>query len=193
MLCPMATTATPIQQPLRSSAERLADSLVQAGLVSVGWCAAVVLAHRVEPTAAVRHLALGIHLAGLAVGFGAVLAVDAVALRVLLRRRSGLAGAIRFAGAAEAWIWSGFAALAVSGVFLRPHFGSPWTVLSLFAVLLVGLNGVYARDLRRLLTALPVTATAGDVPRRLALRGLVSGAVSQAAWWTAIVIGLLGR
>ncbi|WP_052432508.1 hypothetical protein [Streptacidiphilus carbonis] len=189
----MATTATTIQHPLRSSDERFADALVQAGLVSVGWCAAVVLAHRVDPTTAVRHLALGIHLAGLAVGFGAVLAVDVVALRALAGRRAGLSAAIRFAGSAEAWIWSGFAALALSGVFLRPHFGSAWTAVSLSAVLLVGLNGVYARTLRQWLTLLPSTATAADIPRPLALRALASGAISQAAWWTAIVIGLLNR
>jgi len=156
--------------------------------VCLGWSVMIVAAHQTRTGAVGHRIALVLHLLSLAVGFGTVLAVDACGLAVLAGRRT-VAWMVRLSARTDALIWAGLAGLGVSGVFLDPAFGNVATLLNLYAVLVVGLNGVYARTVRDRLPLLADGAGVQDLPRPLLRRALVSGLVSQAAWWTSILIG----
>ncbi len=62
-------------------------------------------------------------------------------------------------------------------------------MLKLLAVLAVAVNGINAHHLSARLTSLPTTTTLSELPTRLKLRLLGTGAVSQLAWWTAVLVG----
>ena len=188
----MTETTLPLQTTLPPHpASRAIDSdraVWQAVAVGLGWSAMIVAAHYTRTGPAGHRTALVLHLVSLAVGFGTVLAVDAFGLAVLLRRRT-VPALLRFSALADRFIWAGFAGLGVSGVYLDPKLGDTATLLNLWAVLVVGLNGVYARTVRDRLPALAADAGIHDLPRPLLRRALASGALSQAAWWTSILIG----
>jgi hypothetical protein len=126
------------------------------------------------------------HLAGLVLGFGAVLAVDWVGLLWALRCRP-LAAVLRAADNATTPIWLGYAALVVSGALLGPDLSSPMTRLKVALVVVIGWNGVAASLLK------PALARAGRraPARRLLLASGAAALVSQAGWWGAMVIGFL--
>ena len=183
--------ALPLERAARRPATRAFDSdsaAWQAIAVCLGWSVMIVAAHGVRTGPVGHRTALVLHLLSLAVGFGTVLAVDACGLAVLAGRRT-VAWMVRRSAHADAAIWAGFAGLGVSGVFLDPEFGNAATLLNLYAVLVVGLNGVYARTVRDRLPVLAADAGIQDLPRPLLRRALASGLVSQAAWWTSILIG----
>lgn len=122
------------------------------------------------------------HVAALVLAFGAVLAIDWVALLWLLGRR-GLPDVLRAAADSQVPVWAGYAALVLTGLLLQPDLADPLTRTKVGLVLLVGWNGLVALWLHRLLS---------HRPRRVHVRvSLVSGAVSQAGWWGALLIGFL--
>lgn len=162
----------------------------QVAAVSVGWCAVILTAGHTRTGAGGHRVALAIHLLSLATGFGAVLAVDGYALAVLLGRRT-IVHLLAFSAVADRYIWLGFTALGLSGVYLNADIGGFWTGLNMAAFLVVGLNGVYARTIRERLPTLPPGAGARALPRPWLLRALLAGLLSQAAWWTSILIGSL--
>ncbi len=93
-------------------------------------------------------------------------------------------------------IWLGLAGLVASGVVLGPDVSSPLTLLKLLLVTIVAINGVHARASHRAFARLP------DAPqrhrrrrlsasRRLMIRGMASGGISQLCWWSATLIGFL--
>jgi hypothetical protein len=153
--------------------------------VCVGWYAVIAAARYLPADTALHGTALAVHLLALAVGFGAVLTVDATGLLTLAGRRS-TAALLRTAARAEPLIWGGFVALAVSGVVLRPDLGTPLTAVNLVAALVAALNGVWAGTLR---ARVPAT---GPLPAALVRMAVVSGCVSQLAWWTSILVGTFG-
>lgn len=158
--------------------------------VCAGWYAVVQTSHLAHPSAAVHDAALVVHLASLAVGFGAVLTIDAAGLAVLTGRL-GLGRLLDLTVRAERLIWAGFLGLAVSGAALRPNFGNGWTLVNLFAVLAVALNGIFAHTLRSSVPPAARTWHWRDLPASLRWRAAAAAAVSQAAWWTSILIGAL--
>ena len=162
----------------------------QFAAVAVGWYAVVLAAPRLHVGPDEHRVALTAHLLSLAVGFGAVLAVDGYALAVL-RGRRGVADLLAFSAVADRFIWAGFAGLAVSGVCLNPDLGSAWTDLNLVAAFVAGLNGVYARTVRDRLPDLPPGAGVRALPWPWLLRAVCAGLLSQAAWWTSILVGSL--
>lgn len=122
------------------------------------------------------------HVSALVLAFGAVLAIDWVAMLWLLGRRR-LDDVLRAAADAQVPIWVGYAALVVTGLLLEPDLANPLTRLKVGLVLLVGWNGLVALWLHRLLS---------DRPRRAhVVVSLASGAVSQAGWWGALLIGFV--
>ncbi len=153
-------------------------------VVTAAWLTVVLatpaLAVPGRTAATVHTLALFAHLASVLLGFGAVLLVDWFGLLWLAGRRS-LADVLRTAEGAHVPTWLGFAGLLGSGVFLGPPAG-----VKMVAVLVIGLNGVYAGVL------LPrLGRHAGTPPAGLLVRSVVATTVSQAAWWTAVVAGFL--
>ncbi|WP_436523195.1 hypothetical protein [Actinoplanes sp. HUAS TT8] len=143
------------------------------------WLAVLAAAPR-RPTEGVVHdVALFVHLGSMTVGFGAVLLVDWFGLRWLARRAT-LADVLRTAQGAHFPTWAGFAGLLVSGLFLGVPAGP-----KAIAVLVVGLNGIYAGILMSELTRHPTPSTA------LLARAAAATLISQLAWWTAVVLGYL--
>lgn len=191
LLKTVAEPAPPLDHTPRFPTPRAFDSdsaAWRAVAVCLGWSAMVVAAHHTRTGPVGHRTALALHLLSLAVGFGTVLAVDACGLAVLAGCRT-VTWMLRRSAQADALIWAGFAGLGVSGVFLDPKFGNVATLLNLYAVLVVGLNGVYARTVRDRLPLLAADAGVRDLPRPLLRRALASGLLSQAAWWTSILLG----
>lgn len=158
--------------------------------MSVGWCVVILAAQHTRTGADGHATALVVHLLSLVAGFGAVLAVDGYALAVLCGRRT-VAQLLTFSTIADRFIWSGFAGLGLSGVYLNTDIGSLTTGLNMVAVLVIGLNGVYARTIRERLPTPPPGAGARALPRPWLLRAVLAGLLSQVAWWTSILIGTL--
>ena len=155
-----------------------------AGAIGAGlW-----VAEHLHPDHALHEVAVFLHLASLVLGFGAVLAVDWVALLWAARRRT-LADVLRTAGNAHVPAWLGYGGLVLSGVLLEPDLAAWTTRVKLAMVVLIGWNGVAAVGIQRRLSAVRGTL----VPRNLLLAAAGSAAVSQAGWWGAMLLGFLNR
>lgn len=163
---------------------RLAPS-TRAAVVSLAWLAVVVIAPRVAPPPDVRAAALFAHLISMLIGFGAVLFVDWSGILFLAGRRS-FGDVLRTAESALTPTWIGFTGLLISGMLLHPQV-TYLTTVKLLAVLVVGLNGIYAGTL-----AARLSRFHGRRPPTSLLAGAgLATAVSQLAWWTAVIIGFL--
>ena len=131
------------------------------------------------------------HLASLIAAFGAVMVTDFFGLcwiadRVPFRRL------LKVAGTTEKLIWAGLAGMILSGVplLIFKGFVDELMVVKLFFVGLAAANGV---ALYFILHALRRHRDADAVPTLLMYRVGLSLAVSQVAWWGALVIGFLHR
>lgn len=143
-------------------------------------------ADHLQPDHALLTGALFVHLAALVVGFGAVLAVDWVALLWLLGRRS-LDELMTVAVAAQLPIWLGLVGLVLSGALCRPDLSSGLTWIKLGLVLLVTLNGLHVYAIGERLLGL----SGGAVPASLLRRAGSAAALSQVGWWGAMIIGFV--
>ncbi|MEU4215409.1 hypothetical protein [Actinoplanes sp. NPDC026623] len=181
------TRLLPLNTTVEARVPWRGTALALAGVV-VCWTAAVAAGTMLHPVGLVHDIGLFVHLVSLVVGFGAVLVLEVYGASVVLGRR-GPVEVARFAAALDPMIWAGLAGLVVSGAALSPNVGSPATWLKLSAVLVVALNGINAHHLCARLTALPATRTLRELPTRLKIRLLGTGAISQAAWWTAVLVG----
>ena len=157
---------------------RPATPVWRGAAVVLAWLAVVGAAPWQQLPDRAYDLALFVHLASVIVGLGAVLLVDWTGLLWLARRRT-LTDVMRTAQSAHVPTWLGFTGLLASGLFL----GTP-ADLKAVAVLVVGLNGVYAGRL------LPQLSRPAPPPQLLA-RAATSAAISQIGWWTAAVLGFL--
>lgn len=124
-------------------------------------------------------------MASLVLGFGAVLAVDWVALLWVLRQRA-LPDILRTADNADLPIWIGYAGLVATGMLLEPDLTGAATRVKLVLVLLIRWNGIVAMTLQT-----PLAAARTSRSRALLISSGSSAAVSQACWWGAMVVGFL--
>ena len=179
-----APAALPPGRRRRAAARSTMAAL--AALITLAWLTVLITAPRLDVGPELRRVALFGHLACVVLGFGAVLMVDWFGLLWLTGQR-GLTTLVQTAHGAHLPIWLGLAGLAATGTLLSPDTSSPRTLIKLAAVLVVALNGVYAGQVQRQYARL------GDrrPPRALLRRGLVAATISQAGWWTAMVIGFL--
>ena len=138
--------------------------------------------------ARVHELVLLGHLAALALGFGAVLAVDWHGLLWLLRRIE-LPELLTVTSRLSTPVWLGLTGLVATGALLSPDTDSALTRLKLVLVTLVTVNGLHAEAVHQALER--ASSSAEPLPLRLLLRGLAVGATSQVGWWGATVIGLM--
>ncbi|MGF3056350.1 hypothetical protein [Microbacterium sp. YY-01] len=138
----------------------------------------------------VRYPALFGHLAALVAGLGAAVLLESVALLWTIGR----------AEVADIWFieriatplaWLGISGLMATGAFLQANFASPLTVIKMLAVLIAALNGVAMTRMTAQLHRLPGTIRFRRVPWRLRFWCVTSALISQGAWWTAVVIGML--
>ncbi|MDR7278555.1 hypothetical protein [Catenuloplanes atrovinosus] len=157
----------------------------RAAVVSLLWLAVVVIAPRVTPPPDVRAAALFVHLISMLIGFGAVLFVDWSGILFLAGRRS-FGDVLRTAEGALTPTWIGFTGLLGSGLLLSPQV-THLTTIKLLAVLVVGLNGIYAGTLATRLSRF----RGYRPPTPLLIQAGLATALSQLAWWTAVIIGYL--
>lgn len=158
---------------------------VAAAVGAVSW-----VAGHVHPDPTLREVALFAHLASLTIGFGAVLAVDWVALLWLLQRRT-LTDVLAAAGNAHAPAWIGYAGLTLSGMLLSPDLSQPLTQVKLGLVVLIGWNGVAAAVIQRWLSRVSGGGVGAGMSQRRLLACACSGVVSQLGWWGAMLLGFL--
>lgn len=154
--------------------------------VGVAVGAAVWMAEHVHPDHTLHQVAVFAHLASLVIGFGAVLAVDWVALLWLAQRRT-LSAVLLAAGNAHVPAWLGYAGLMVSGMLLEPDLSNPLTKAKIALVVVIGWNGVAAALFHRRLSRM----TTQVMPPRQLLVCACSAAISQAGWWGAMFLGFL--
>lgn len=153
-----------------------------------GWIFLIALASLTAPVSWLRGPALFAHLVFLAMGFGSVLAVGAHAVALLLRWvRVGRV--VTLAMSLDPLIWLGLAGMVLSGLFLAPDLSRPLAWVKLFAVLVVALNGLSARDLMVELRRLPAKSGRRALSAALLVRAARVCVVSQLGWWVAVIIG----
>ncbi|HEX6955371.1 MAG TPA: hypothetical protein VF156_10880 [Agromyces sp.] len=158
--------------------------------VAVAWALTVWVSTMLTPPEWVRMPVLFLHLASLVVGLGAVLMIE----------WHGLLWATGWSTAREVRqadrtlilpVWVGLAGLLGTGALLQPHLDQPLTVVKLVAVLVLSLNGVALTRWTSDLARMPAKAKFHSLPRAARTGYVASGVVSQLAWWTAVLIGMI--
>lgn len=157
---------------------------------AVAWLLSVSLSTAVHADSYVLNIAVVVHVLSMVVAFGAIILLDWHGFLWLIGRRK-LSETIRLDGAATPLIWGGLAGMLATGVFLNPHLANPMTDVKLVAVLVLSLNGIMLIPLMRRLARLPGDASFQDLTVGQRTHLLVCLVISQACWWTAIVIGFI--
>ena len=163
-----------------------AAMVVSAAAITAAWIAVTLTAPHLKVSTSVRDVALFVHLAGLVLGFGAVLTVDWFGLLWALRLRP-LTALLQVAGGVHVLIWAGLATLMASGLLLHPDTSVARVQVKLVAVLVVAVNGLLAGRLHRRMSR----AVTDQPSTTLLVAGGVLTLISQAGWWTATLIGFL--
>ncbi|MFF2842926.1 hypothetical protein [Paenarthrobacter sp. NPDC057981] len=164
--------------------------LLPAVLCSLAWADSLLVGCTFDFGPDIQRIGLAVHIPSLVVAFGAVLVVDWLGVLWLLGRTS-LRAPASLESAVKPLIWGGLALLLISGALIRPDPGSPLTWVKLVCVLVMMLNGVFMHPaLRQLFTHPPGTRFV-DLARRLRIRLMITAGISQACWWTAVLIGLV--
>ncbi|GAA1976391.1 hypothetical protein GCM10009777_06670 [Microbacterium pumilum] len=130
------------------------------------------------------------HLASIIIGLGAAVFLEYNGLLWMMRRRT-LADLRHTERSVSPLAWLGIIGLFASGAFLQPNLEDPLTVIKMAAVLLVAMNGIAMTRLTEELARLPAHVPFATIPPRVRLWCVWSAVVSQAGWWTAVVIGML--
>jgi hypothetical protein len=165
---------------------RRAALVGSAAAITTVWIAVTLTAPHVRVSTPVLDVALFVHLAGVVLGFGAVLTVDWFGLLWALRLKP-LTSLLQVAGGVDVLIWLGLATLMGSGLLLHPDTSVVRVQVKLVAVLVVAVNGLLAGRLHRRMSGVP----ADQPSTRLLVAGGVLTLISQAGWWTATFIGFL--
>ena len=159
-------------------------------LCTAGWTASLLVGHFVDCGPELHRIGLAVHILALVLSFGTILVVDWLGLLWLLGKvkmhESG-----KLEAAAKPLIWGGLALLLVSGALIDPDLTTPVTLIKLACVLVLMLNGLSIAPAMHQLLALPTGTRFGELGRRLRLRLMVALSISQACWWTAVLIGLI--
>lgn len=159
-------------------------------IVAAGWAASIWIGTLLEPPEWLHGIALFVHLASLIIGLGAVLMVEWYGLLWATGWRS-VRDLRQVDRTLRLPIWVGLIGLLASGALLQPQLDSPPTIVKLVAVLVVALNGVALTRWTSYFSRLPPRLPFRMLPTKARVRFIASAVVSQAAWWTAVVIGML--
>lgn len=159
-------------------------------LCTAGWLASVLVGHYVDCGPELHRIGLAVHILALVLSFGTILVVDWLGLLWLLGKME-MHESGKLEAAAKPLIWGGLALLLVSGALISPDLANVVTVVKLVAVLVLMLNGLSIAPAMHQLLALPPSTRFSELTRRLRLRLLIALTVSQACWWTAVLIGLI--
>ncbi|MDQ0755367.1 hypothetical protein [Arthrobacter sp. B3I4] len=170
------------------STRRLVIALSAAA--AAAWLLSVATSTVVHVGGSAYYIAVVLHVLSLVVAFGAIVLVDWHGFLWLIGRRT-LAEIIRLDGAATPLIWGGLAGMLATGVFLNPHLYNPMTDVKLAAVLVLSLNGIMLIPLMRRLAHLAPNSGFGVLSVGQRVHLLACLGISQACWWTAIIIGFI--
>lgn len=157
--------------------------------VLLGMLLSLWIGSTVVPPDWVRLPALFGHVASVIVGLGAAVVLEMSGVLWVLRRHS-LQDLRRTERTVSPLAWLGIAGLLASGAFLQPDLDQSLTVVKMIAVLIAAMNGVAMTRLTGELARLPDGAGFAATPVKLRLWCVWSALVSQAAWWTAVLIGV---
>ena len=137
------------------------------------------------------YLILFAHWVSLIVAFGAVLLIDFYGLLWMLGKQS-LRHVFKVADIAQRLVWLGWGGLVATGIplLIIKAFVDNLTLMKIFLVLLVGLNGLYLDSIKKAGEKLPECE---KTPFWLIYRMGLSTVISQVGWWGTIVIGFLHR
>jgi hypothetical protein len=158
--------------------------------IALAWLISLWFGSTLLPPEWVHAPALFGHLASVIVGLGAAVLLELSGLLWMLRR-GGLDDLRRVERTVSGLAWLGIAGLIATGAFLQPNLADPLTALKMIAVLIAAMNGVAMTRLTAELARLPGQVRFAALPRRLQAWCVWSAVVSQAAWWTAVLIGML--
>jgi hypothetical protein len=187
-------TTPPIPRLRIERAERLRAArhrrAVRYWWVLIAWLLSIWIGTSVVPREWLHAPALFGHLASVIVGLGAAVLLEMSGLLWMLRRTS-LENLRRTEPPVTALAWLGIAGLLATGAFLQPDLSHPLTAIKLIAVLVAAMNGVAMTRLTDQLDRLPGRVRFSALPGRLRLWCIWSAVVSQTAWWTAVLIGML--
>ena len=155
---------------------------------SAAWCTSLAVGHIHTFDDGIHRLALSAHVLAMVLAFGSVIVVDWVGFLWLIGKR-GLHDTSRLESAAAPLIWTGLAGLLLTGAFIHPDITSAATQLKMCCVLGLMLNGISLVPVMRRLHLLPEGTMFRQVSGNLRARLLVALVLSQAFWWTAIIVG----
>lgn len=138
-----------------------------------------------------NHILLFIHLVSLITGFGAVIVIDTFGLLWILGKVK-MSFVTQVANITQRLIWLGYTGLVLTGIplILMKESISGLSTLKIFVVLLVGLNGVYLHFIKKSMGQVSDDMQVSSLNK---FRITLATFVSQAGWWTAIVIGFLNN
>ncbi|WP_245413208.1 hypothetical protein [Arthrobacter celericrescens] len=137
-----------------------------------------------------HRLGLAVHILALVLSFGTILVVDWLGLLWLLGKVEMHASG-KLEATAKPLIWGGLALLLISGALIDPDLTNPVTAVKLVSVLILMLNGLSIGPAMHRLLALPPHTRFSELTHGLRLRLMIALTVSQACWWTAVLIGLI--
>ncbi|MGM9472437.1 hypothetical protein ACS5PJ_10570 [Pseudarthrobacter sp. YS3] len=192
MTAPALTTAEPAPGTDRQVAGKTKKTrlFLLGVLCTAGWLASVLIGHNVDCGPELHRVGLAVHILALVLSFGTILAVDWLGLLWLLGKvhmhESG-----KLEAAAKPLIWGGLVLLLASGALIDPDLANPVTAIKLGCVLVLMLNGLSIAPAMHQLMALPAETRFGGLGRRLRARLMIALTISQACWWTAVLIGLI--
>ena len=158
--------------------------------VLIAWLVSLWIGTSVVPPEWLHAPALFGHLASVIVGLGSAVLLEMSGLLWTIRR-ADLDDLRRVERTVSGLAWLGIAGLLATGAFLQPDLGQPLTAIKMIAVLIAAMNGVGMTRLTDELARLPGRVRYAALPRRLQLWCVWSAVVSQSAWWTAVLIGML--
>ncbi len=138
-----------------------------------------------------NHVFLFIHLASLILGFGAVLVIDTFGFLWIIKKVK-LSFVKQVANVTQPLIWIGWTGLVLTGIPLILLKGSisGLSIIKIFAVLMVGLNGIFLHTIKKSMDTLTDEL---PIPNIIKFRMTLASFISQVGWWTAIVIGFLNN
>lgn len=183
----MSAPALPLSERRRIARHRRALAY---WLVILAWYVSVAGSVALDPMPGIRLIALFVHLASVVVGLGAAVMVEYNGLLWMTGRRS-IAAVNEAEHTLSFVVWVGIVGLLASGLFLHPNLDNPLTDLKLAAVLVLALNGVSVTKLANELQRLPPDLPFRRTPLSLRRWAIWSGVISQLAWWTAVIVGML--
>ena len=159
-------------------------------LCTAGWLGSLLVGHFVDCGPELHRIGLAVHILALVLSFGTILVVDWLGLLWLMGKVQ-MHESPKLEAAAKPLIWGGLALLLASGALIQPDLTNPVTVIKLVCVLALMLNGLSIAPAMHRMFALPPETRFGELGRRLRNRLLIALSISQACWWTAVLIGLV--